>query len=46
LLRPPYWLGGLVFGIIAVFIGFFVVAPLKGTPIGGGYMVNNGYVRC
>ena len=40
-LRPPYWGDGLVLGIIAVLVGFFVVAPLKGVPVGGGWMVNN-----
>lgn len=41
LLRPPYWLDGLVLGIIAALVGFFIVAPLKGAPIGGGWVVNN-----
>ena len=35
-LRPPYWLDGLVLGIIAALVGFFIVAPLKGAPVGGG----------
>ena len=40
-LRPPYWLEGLGLGIIAALVGFFVVAPLKGLAIGGGWMANN-----
>ena len=40
-LRPPYWLDGLVLGIIAALVGLFVVAPLKGSPDGGGWQVNN-----
>jgi hypothetical protein len=40
-LRPPYWLDGLVLGIIAALVGLFVVAPLKGSPVGGGWQVNN-----
>jgi hypothetical protein len=40
-LRPPYWLDGLALGFIAALVGFFVVAPLKGAPIGGGWMVTS-----
>ena len=32
---------GLVLGIIAVLLGFFVVAPLKGVPVAWTRMVNN-----
>jgi hypothetical protein len=41
LLRPrftqPLWLVGLGFGVLAVLVGFFVAAPIKGDPIGGGW---------
>ena len=37
----PMWLNGLCFGIAAVLIGNFVVAPIKGLPIGGNWVVNN-----
>ena|SRR5215472_8634402 len=35
------WLDGLILGIIAALVGFFVVAPLKGAPIGGGWIANS-----
>ena len=37
----PMWLNGLCFGIAAVLVGYFVVAPIKGLPIGGNWVVNN-----
>ena len=40
-LPRPYWLAGLVLGVIAALVGLFVVAALKGTPIGGGWQVAN-----
>jgi hypothetical protein len=40
-LRPPHWLNGLALGIIAVLVGFFVVAPLKGGAIGGDWQATN-----
>jgi tetrahydromethanopterin S-methyltransferase subunit C len=40
-LRGPYWVNGLILGVIAALIGFFVVAPLKGMPVGGGWQVSN-----
>ncbi len=40
-LPPPLWLDGLALGIIAVLVGFFVVAPLKGNPVGGGWQLTN-----
>ncbi len=42
LLRPrftwPLWLDGLVMGIIAALVGMFIVAPIKGAPVAGGWM--------
>jgi hypothetical protein len=40
---PPatYWWGGLVLGVAAVLTGFFIVAALKGQPIGGGWKLMN-----
>ena len=35
--RAPMWLMGLVLGLIAVLVGRFVVAPLKGQPIGADW---------
>jgi hypothetical protein len=34
----PMWLCGLVLGLIAVLVGWFIVAPLKGIPIAGGWV--------
>ncbi len=33
----PMWLRGLGLGIVAALVGLFVVAPLKGAPIAGGW---------
>jgi|BEDMetMinimDraft_2_1075160.scaffolds.fasta_scaffold06342_3 VIT1/CCC1 family predicted Fe2+/Mn2+ transporter len=38
-LRPPYWVRGLVLGLIAALVGMFVVAPLKGQPFAAGWAV-------
>ena len=35
--RAPLWLMGLVLGLIAAMVGWFVVAPLRGQPIAGGW---------
>ena len=35
----PFVISGVLFGVLAVLIGFFVVAPLKGLTVGGGYEV-------
>jgi hypothetical protein len=35
------WLDGLVLGIIAALVGMFIVAPLKGNPVGGGWNAVN-----
>jgi tetrahydromethanopterin S-methyltransferase subunit C len=37
----PAWACGLVLGLIAVLVGWFIVAPLKGNPIGGGWVPVN-----
>ncbi len=41
LLRPrftlPLWLCGLIMGIIAALVGMFIVAPIKGNPVAGGW---------
>jgi hypothetical protein len=36
-----YWLGGLVLGFAAVLTSYFIVAALKGRPIGGGWVLTN-----
>ncbi|WP_207539687.1 hypothetical protein [Sabulicella rubraurantiaca] len=36
--RAPLWLLGLGFGLLSVLVGWFVVAPLKGLPVGGGFI--------
>ena len=33
----PLWLCGLVLGLLCVVAGWFIVAPLKGQPIAGGW---------
>ncbi len=40
-LALPYWLTGLATGIIAVLMGMFVVAAIKGNALGGGWQVEN-----
>ncbi len=37
----PLWLSGLGLGIIAALVGMFVVAAIKGLPIGGGWVATN-----
>jgi hypothetical protein len=37
----PAWLCGLILGLIAVLVGWFIVAPLKGNPVGGGWVAAN-----
>jgi len=34
--RVPMWLLGLGLGLLAVLVGWFVVAPLRGQPVAGG----------
>ena len=35
--RLSWWLGGLVFGLAPLLVFWFVVLPLKGSGIGGGF---------
>jgi hypothetical protein len=35
--RMPGWLSGLLLGLLAALVGWFVVAPLKGQPMAGGF---------
>ena len=35
------WLCGLVLGVIAALVGMFIVAPIKGNPIAGGWVPAN-----
>lgn len=37
----PRWLAGLLLGLLAVLVGFFIVPAIKGLPIGGGWVINN-----
>jgi hypothetical protein len=37
----PTWLCGLLLGVLAAVVGWFVVAPLKGMPIAGGWVPAN-----
>ncbi|MEJ0015975.1 MAG: hypothetical protein WDN25_05315 [Acetobacteraceae bacterium] len=34
----PTWLCGLLMGLLAVLVGWFIVAPLKGLPVAGGWV--------
>ena len=34
----PLWLCGLILGLIAVLVGWFIVAPIKGFPIAAGWV--------
>ena len=42
ILRPsftaPLWVCGIILGIIASLVGMFIVAPIKGLPVAGGWM--------
>lgn len=35
--RVPLWAWGLIVGAATTMVGFFVLAPLRGTPIAGGW---------
>ena len=37
----PLWLCGLILGVIAALVGMFIVAPIKGNPIAGGWVPAN-----
>jgi hypothetical protein len=34
----PTWLCGMILGVAAALIGMFIVAPLKGLPLAGGWV--------
>jgi len=36
--RAPLWLLGLGLGLLAALVGWFVVAPLRGQPLGNGFV--------
>ena len=36
--QAPLWLLGLGLGLVAVLVGWFVVAPLRGQPVAGGFV--------
>jgi len=36
--RAPMWLLGLGLGLLAAVVGWYVVAPLKGQPVAGGFV--------
>lgn len=35
--RLGWWMGGLVFGLLPMLVLWFVVLPLKGAPVAGGF---------
>jgi hypothetical protein len=37
----PAWLCGVILGLIAATVGMFIVAPIKGLPIAGGWVPGN-----
>jgi hypothetical protein len=37
--RLGWWFGGLAFGVLPLLILWFVVLPLKGIPLGGGFVL-------
>ena len=39
--RASYWWAGLLLGVAASLTGFFIVAAIKGQPIGGGWVLTN-----
>src|SRR5580698_9069271 len=39
--RASNWWAGIVLGVAAALTGLFIVAAIKGLPIGGGWMLNN-----
>jgi len=38
-MKGAMWVNGIILGVVAAIVGFFVVAPIKGSPIGGGFDV-------
>jgi|HubBroStandDraft_1064217.scaffolds.fasta_scaffold15889_2 hypothetical protein len=39
--RSSNWWAGIILGVAAALTGLFVVAAIKGLPIGGGWVLNN-----
>lgn len=39
--KGSYWVGGIGLGVAAVLVGYFIVAPIKGMPAGGGGSMAN-----
>jgi hypothetical protein len=39
--RASLWWAGLLLGVVAALTGLFIVAAIKGQPIGGGWALNN-----
>jgi hypothetical protein len=39
--RASLWWAGLLLGVAAALTGMFIVAAIKGQPIGGGWVLNN-----
>jgi hypothetical protein len=39
--RASYWWGGLLLGVAAALTGLFIVAAIKGQPIGGGWVLTS-----
>ena len=37
----PAWLCGVILGVIAATVGMFIVAPIKGLPLAGGWVPGN-----
>jgi len=37
----PLWLCGLILGLIAALVAMFIVAPLKGMPVAGGWVISS-----
>ena len=44
--RASMWLLGLGLGLLAAIVGWFVVAPLKGQPVAGGFVPLRMLVSC
>ncbi len=42
----PLWLCGLILGLIAALVALLIVAPLKGLPVAGGWVISNMVRSC
>jgi hypothetical protein len=42
--RVGWWAGGLLFGALPLFVLWFVVLPVKGIPVGGGFALSGSAV--